>query len=89
MTGTLGSKISRELLGDVYNLDFDYIPPNSQRILKELTSFLCFYFSKWIENIIRVVKRETNLGRGILLMCENINSVMKLKIIVRVWVWLK
>ena len=74
MTGTLGSKISRELLGDVYNLDFDYIPPNSPRILKELTSCLSFDFSTWIKNIIRVVKRETNLGRGILLMCENIDS---------------
>jgi hypothetical protein len=29
MTGTLGSKTSRELLGNVYNLEFDYIPPNS------------------------------------------------------------
>ena len=60
MTGTLGSKTSRELLGDVYNLEFDYIPPNSPRILRELTSCISFNFSKWIENIIRVVKRETN-----------------------------
>ena len=75
MTGTLGSKTSRELLGNVYNLEFDYIPPNSRRILRELTSCICFDFSKWIENIIRVVKRETNYGRGILLICENIDSV--------------
>ncbi len=75
MTGTLGSKTSRELLGNVYNLEFDYIPPNSPRILRELTSCICFDFSKWIENIIRVVKRETNYGRGILLICENIDSV--------------
>ena len=33
MTGTLGSKNTRELLGDIYGLDFDYIPPSSSRIL--------------------------------------------------------
>ena len=75
MTGTLGSKNSRELLEKVYNLDFDYIPPNSPRILRELTSCICFDTSKWIEHIKRIVKRETDGNRGILLICENIDSV--------------
>ena len=75
MTGTLGSKHSRELLEKVYNLDFDYIPPNSPRILRELTSCICFDTSKWIEHIKRIVKRETDGNRGILLICENIDSV--------------
>ena len=38
MTGTLGSQKARELLGNIYGLDFDYIPSSSTRILKELTS---------------------------------------------------
>ena len=42
MSGTLGSKKARELLGDIYGLDFDYIPPNSTRILRELTSCISF-----------------------------------------------
>ena len=74
MTGTLGSKKARELLADVYNLDFDYIPPNSPRILKELTSSISFDHSHHIKNIKRIVKRETDGGRAILLICESIGS---------------
>ena len=75
MTGTLGSKKSRELLGDVYDLDFDYIPPDSNRILKELTSNISSNYNDWMKNIIRVVKRETKINRAILIICESINSV--------------
>ena len=75
MTGTLGSKKSRELLGEVYDLDFDYIPPDSNRILKELTSSISSNYNDWMKNIIRVVKRETKINRAILIICESINSV--------------
>ena len=75
MTGTLGSKKSRELLGEVYDLDFDYIPPDSNRILKELTSSISSNYNDWMKNIIRVVKRETKINRSILIICESINSV--------------
>ena len=78
MSGTLGSKKARELLGDIYGLDFDYIPPNSTRILRELTSCISFDKHYFNNNIIRIVKRETNGGRGILLICENIDSVNKI-----------
>ena len=67
MTGTLGSKKARELLANVYSLDFDFIPPNSQRILTELTSCICFDNSNFIKNIKRIVKRETDGGRAILI----------------------
>ena len=79
MSGTLGSKKARELLGDIYGLDFDYIPPNSTRILRELTSCISFDKHYFNNNIIRIVKRETNGGRGILLICENIDSVNKIR----------
>ena len=78
MTGTLGSKKARKLLEDIYNLDFDYIPPNSLRGLKELTSSISLDTPQFIRNIIRIVKRETNYGRAILLICESIDSVNEL-----------
>ena len=59
MTGTIGSKKARELLGNVYDLEFDYIPPSSSRILKELTSNISLNDRNWKNNIIRIVKRET------------------------------
>ena len=78
MTGTLGSKKARKLLEDIYNLDFDYISPNSLRGLKELTSSISLDTPQFIRNIIRIVKRETNYGRAILLICESIDSVNEL-----------
>ena len=75
MTGTLGSQKERNLLGNIYKLDFDYIPPNSPRILKELTSKICFNEKSWYKNIVRIVKRETNANRGILIICDTIESV--------------
>ena len=78
MTGTIGSKKARELLGNVYDLEFDYIPPSSSRILKELTSNISLNDRNWKNNIIRIVKRETEGNRGILIICENINSVQEI-----------
>mgnify|MGYP002623761575 CR=1 FL=1 len=75
MTGTLGSQSERELLGNIYELDFDYIPPNSPHILKELTSKICFNEKNWYKNIIRIVKREINANRGILIICDSIECV--------------
>ena len=57
-----------ELLSENYELDFDYIFNNSN---KELTSNICINHNNWIKNIIRIVKREINGGRGIFLFCEN------------------
>ena len=75
MSGTLGSQKERQLLGDVYNLDFDYIPPSRERVLPELASCICFEQTDYIKNIIRIVKREINGGRSILIICETINSL--------------
>lgn len=78
MTGTLGSEESRNLLNRIYNLDFDYIPTNNQRILKELTSNISIDHSRYLNNICRIVRRETKGGRSILIICEDINSVTEI-----------
>ena len=71
-TGAIGSKKSRELLEKLYEIDFDYIPTNNSYLLKELTSSISLNHEIWIENIIRIVKREINSGRGILILCETV-----------------
>ena len=75
VTGTLGSINERKLLGDIYELDFDYIPPNNEKIIQELTSCLCFDHLEYIKNIIRIINRETDGGRSILIICETNNSL--------------
>ena len=75
ISGALGSQKERELLGDIYNLDFDYIPLSRERVLSELTSCICFEQTDYIKNIIRIIKREINGGRSILIICETINSL--------------
>ena len=75
MTGTLGSEKTRNLLKEIYHLDFDYIPTNTARILKELTSNISYNHENFLKNIRRIVKRETKGGRCILIICENIDTV--------------
>ena len=54
MTGTLGAKKQESYyeIFTIYNLDFDYIPPNSLRDLKELTSCISLYTPQFIRNIL-------------------------------------
>ena len=53
-----------KILEILYELDFDYIPPEKIRILKELESKICLNHALWIENIIgedfeeNLIKRE-------------------------------
>jgi hypothetical protein len=37
LTGTLGSQTAQDLLHDIYNLDFVFVPPASERMLFQLT----------------------------------------------------
>jgi len=42
LTGTIGNSQTMKILEILYELDFDYIPPEKVRILKELESKICF-----------------------------------------------
>ena len=75
VTGTLGSKETIKLLENIYHVDFDFIPPNKMRKLKELDSNLCFSQSSLIENVFLTVRREINGNRSILIICQNIKLV--------------
>ena len=74
LTGTIGDSQTMEILKILYELDFDYIPPEKIRIIKELESKICFCHSLWLENIVNIVKRETNENRAILIISESIDN---------------
>ena len=71
-TGAIGSIKSRELMEKLYQIEFDYIPTNNTYLLKELTSNISLNHEIWIENILRIIKREINSGRGVLVLCETV-----------------
>ena len=71
-TSVIGAKKSRELLEQIYGIDFDYLPTNNSYLLKELTSNISLNHDSWIENILRITKREINSGRGVLILCETV-----------------
>ena len=71
-TDAVGSIKSRELLEELYGIDFDYIPTNNSYLLKELTSSISPNHETWVENIIRIIKREINSGRSLLLLCQSV-----------------
>ena len=71
-TDAVGSIKSRELLEEIYGIDFDYIPKNDSYLLRELTSILSLNHESWVENIVSIIKREINSERGILLFCETV-----------------
>ena len=71
-TDAVGSIKSRELLEDIYGIDFDYIPTNDSYLLRELTSNISLNHESWLENIINIIKREINSERGVLLLCETV-----------------
>ena len=74
LTGTIGDSQTMKILEILYELDFDYIPPENIRILKELESKICFCHSLWLENIKNIVKRETNGNRAVLILSESIEN---------------
>ena len=71
-TDAVGSIKSRELLEEIYGIDFDYIPTNNSYLLRELTSNISLNHESWVENIVSIIKREINGERGVLLLCETV-----------------
>ena len=74
LTGTIGDSLTMKILENLYQLDFDYIPPEKIRKLKELESKICLNHALWIENIINIVKREAKANRALLILSESIEN---------------
>ena len=72
LTGTLGSKKSREVLESVYNVGLVDIPQLHNRQFKQITPLISFSTEEWLKNIGLSVKKEVCKKRGVLIICETI-----------------
>jgi preprotein translocase subunit SecA len=79
LTGTLGSQTAQDLLHDIYNLDFFFVPPASQRMLNQLTPRLECNEIDWMKSIINTCLREAKFGREVLIICMSIKIVQDIK----------
>ena len=75
LTGTLGSQTAQDLLHDIYNLDFVFIPPASQRMLIQLSPRLEINDIDWMKSILSTCLREAKSGREVLIICKTIKVV--------------
>lgn len=72
ITGTLGSKESRQLLADMYSVDFVNVPTYKEKRFFELPGELIADDAHWRLKIINRAIREAKRGRVILIVCESI-----------------
>ena len=79
LTGTLGSQTAQDLLHDIYNLDFVFVPPASQRMLHQLTPRLEKNDIDWMNSILNTCLREANSDREVLIICQSIKIVQDIK----------
>ena len=70
LTGTLGTKTSKTLLKDIYNLDFAFIPSFNERKLKELCPRLETK-ENWINTIIKTSLKAIENNREVLVVCKS------------------
>ena len=75
LTGTLGSQTAQDLLHDIYNLDFVFVPPASERMLFQLTPRLVKNDIDWMKSILSTCVREAKSGREVLIICKSIKIV--------------
>ena len=78
LTGTLGSQTAQDLLNKIYELDFVFIPPSSERMLIQLLPRLEKNDKDWMNSIIKTCLREAKFGREILIICKSIKIVNKI-----------
>ena len=77
LTGTLGSKISKTLLKDIYDLDFAFIPSFYERKLKQLCPRLESP-ENWINAIIETSLKAYRKNRVVLIVCKSIKIANKI-----------
>jgi preprotein translocase subunit SecA len=80
LTGTLGSEKAKEVLSKTYNVDFVRIPNLRKKQYLELNPIVAINQEKWIDEICSSAKNEANKERGILIICETIESAQKISV---------
>ncbi|CAF0958688.1 unnamed protein product [Adineta steineri] len=86
LTGSLGSTDEQFLLNTVYQLRFFELPRFKQELFRELKGTVTTSQETWLESIKNALDREIKLKSGnkdrrraVLIICENVKSVLILK----------
>ncbi|CAF4777886.1 unnamed protein product [Rotaria sp. Silwood1] len=72
LTGTLGSDKAKQVLGDVYHVDFVSIPSLRQKQHLSLPDIVVMNEKDWLEEICHSAINESSKERGTLVICETI-----------------
>ncbi|CAF1106068.1 unnamed protein product [Rotaria sordida] len=72
LTGTLGSDKAKQVLGDVYHVDFVIIPSLRQKQHLSLPDIIVMNEKDWLEEICHSAINESSKERGTLVICETI-----------------
>ncbi|CDW77348.1 protein translocase subunit seca [Stylonychia lemnae] len=80
LTGTLGSKVERKLLGDLYKLKFFNLPRFTQSSYVQYDPIIVPSLQVQM-NMIKIIIQDiaVNKKRPILFICENVSSVLQLE----------
>ena len=78
LTGTLGSETAQNMLNKIYDLDFAFIPPASERMLVQLLPRLEKNDIDWLNTITKTCLREAKYEREVLIICKSIKIVEKI-----------
>ncbi|XP_072017159.1 uncharacterized protein [Amphiura filiformis] len=83
LTGTLGSEKERDLLQDLYDIDYVTIPTfRPSRFIEEET-IVCNAEEQWNQNIVASARKEFTKARPVLVIFETIRDVEKMEKICR------
>ncbi|XP_038110503.1 uncharacterized protein LOC6051849 isoform X2 [Culex quinquefasciatus] len=79
LSGTLGSQRERDLLEEIYAVDFVNVPTAKCKLFYEYVPIVCKSAADWTDTIIESAKRLTETdGRSVLIICETLNEVAEL-----------
>ncbi|CAD8123724.1 unnamed protein product [Paramecium sonneborni] len=78
LTGTLGSKMTQNLLAKQYNVDFIFMSPFKQSLLKQEPGIATLSEEDWLDEILQVVKQQMERKRAIIIINQTINDVNKI-----------
>ncbi|XP_047737962.1 uncharacterized protein LOC125178388 [Hyalella azteca] len=83
LTGTLGSKAARKLLKSVYSVQLLNIPEKRKKLFLQLESIVVEDEDSWMEEIAANIVLESKKKRGILVVCETIESAVQVSDLVK------
>ncbi|EFN87607.1 Protein translocase subunit secA [Harpegnathos saltator] len=75
LTGTLGSQRERDLLRNIYQVDFVTVPTTRMRKFKECNPIACSNLKECYQHICSEADTYTKAGRSVLIICETVQDV--------------